>query len=332
MTPDLSNPHDRFFKEVWSRKAVSRDFLNRYLPRAVVNLLDIKTLELTKDSFVDQRLQEYYSDLLYQVRLKDGTPAFAYILLEHKRNPERLTVVQLLRYIVQIWDSPLAQVEGKVILPPVIPVVVCHGDRPWPYGQSLHAIMQLPMALAPYVPEFRYELCDLAGLADAEIKGAVLLRVAMLTLKHIADPRLAEQLPELFGLLAELAGKRTALEYLKTLLVYLSMAATHVEESDIEQALATGLPKLKEKVMPTIAENWLERGRAEGRVEGRAEGHAEGRLEGERQMLVRLLEMRFGPLPEHYRTRIDAADQALLTRWSARLWIAQTLQNILEPE
>ena len=68
--------------------------------------------------------------------------------------------------------------------------------------------------------------------------------------------------------------------------------------------------------MPTIAETWLE----------------QGRLEGERQMLIRLLEMRFGPLPEHYRTRIDAADEALLTRWSARLWIAQKLQDILEPE
>ena len=42
MTPDLGNPHDRFFKEVWSRKAVSRDFLCRYLPRAVVNLLDLR--------------------------------------------------------------------------------------------------------------------------------------------------------------------------------------------------------------------------------------------------------------------------------------------------
>ena len=80
--------------------------------------------------------------------------------------------------------------------------------------------------------------------------------------------------------------------------------------------------------MPTIAENWLEQGRAEGRAEGRTEG----RLEGERQMLVRMLEMRFGPLPERYRTRVETADENLLTKWFARLWTAQKLQDILEPE
>lgn len=48
MIPDLPNPHDRFFKEVWSRKAVSRDFLSRYLPCAVVDLLDLRTLACSK--------------------------------------------------------------------------------------------------------------------------------------------------------------------------------------------------------------------------------------------------------------------------------------------
>lgn len=72
--------------------------------------------------------------------------------------------------------------------------------------------------------------------------------------------------------------------------------------------------------MPTIAETWLEQGRAEGR------------LEGERQMLIRLLDMRFGPLSDRYRTRIEAADETLLTRWSARLWTAHKLQDIFESE
>jgi predicted transposase/invertase (TIGR01784 family) len=330
MTTDLSNPHDRFFKEIWSRKRVSRDFLRHYLPAAVVALLDLNTLELTKDSFIDQRLREYYSDLLYRVQLKDGTAAFVYLLLEHKRRAERLTVVQVLRYIVQIWESPLAQIEGKTVLPPVIPMVVYHGDQPWPYGQSLHAILALPAELTPYVPEFRYELCDLAGLADADIKGAVLLRVALLVMKHIADPRLAEQLPEIFGLLRTLAEKPTALGYLETLLRYLAAAATRLTEPDIQQALAEILPTLEEKLMPTIAETWLERGRAEGRVEGRVEGRTEGRLEAERYILIHLLEKRFGPLPAPYRVCIAAADSETLLHWSEQVLSAQQLQDIFE--
>jgi len=69
----------------------------------------------------------------------------------------------------------------------------------------------------------------------------------------LADPRLAEQLPEIFGLLRTLAEKPTALEYLETLLRYLAAAATRLTEPDMQQALADILPTLEEKLIPTIA-------------------------------------------------------------------------------
>ena len=37
---DLSNPHDRFFKETFSRIEVARDLLANYLPPEVVAILD----------------------------------------------------------------------------------------------------------------------------------------------------------------------------------------------------------------------------------------------------------------------------------------------------
>ena len=38
---DITNPHDRFFKEVLSREEVARDFLIHYLPSDVVDLFDM---------------------------------------------------------------------------------------------------------------------------------------------------------------------------------------------------------------------------------------------------------------------------------------------------
>ncbi|MBC2695761.1 MAG: Rpn family recombination-promoting nuclease/putative transposase [Desulfobacteraceae bacterium] len=49
---DIINPHDRFFKEVLSRKEVARDFILHYLPADIVVLLDVDSLEIRKDSFV----------------------------------------------------------------------------------------------------------------------------------------------------------------------------------------------------------------------------------------------------------------------------------------
>jgi predicted transposase/invertase (TIGR01784 family) len=105
MTTELSNPHDRFFKEVWSRKDISHDFLRCYLPKEGVALLDLKSLALVKGSFVDPPLRENHSDRLYRLRLKTGEPVLAHVLLEHKRQAKRATPLQLLGYIVPIWQE-----------------------------------------------------------------------------------------------------------------------------------------------------------------------------------------------------------------------------------
>ncbi len=86
----------------------------------IVDLLDLDSLELTQDSFVDRRLRQHYSDLLYRLKFKDGRPGFVYFLLEHKRSPKRFTALQLLRYRVQIWEKALAQGIGTEGLPPII--------------------------------------------------------------------------------------------------------------------------------------------------------------------------------------------------------------------
>ena len=77
---DIANPHDKFFKEVLSREEIARDFMIHYLPSDVVDLFDMTSLEIRKDSFVDNTLKEYFSDLLYCVDTKDGGSSYVYVL------------------------------------------------------------------------------------------------------------------------------------------------------------------------------------------------------------------------------------------------------------
>lgn len=320
MTTELSNPHDRFFKEVWSRKDIGRDFLRRYLPKEVVALLDLKSLTLVKGSFVDPQLREYHSDLLYRLRLKTGEPVLAHVLLEHKRDAKRATPLQLLGYLVRIWQDMVEQGQAGGRLPPIIPIVVYHGDTPWPYGQTLHSALPFPILLARYQPDFEYVLCDLSRLDAADIQGNALLRATLLTMKYIADPQLADLLPEIFGLLAVFGEQRTVLGYLETLLRYLATAATTLRPVDVRRALTQVLPTLEERIMPTMAETWLE--------EGRVEGRAQAVQAGERRVLLRLLELRFGKVPKTYQARLATADADTLLFWSERVLFAQRLADV----
>ena len=69
----------------------------------------------------------------------------------------------------------------------------------------------------------------------------------------------------------------------------------------------------------------LEEGIGVGRIEGRVEGRGEGMAE----LLVVLLQARFGPLPEHQRGRIEAADPQTLVRWAARAAEAASVDVLL---
>ena len=64
--PSFRNPHDRFFKELFARQENARDLLQLYLPPDLVALLDLSSLEITRDSFIDPNLQSHFSALLYK--------------------------------------------------------------------------------------------------------------------------------------------------------------------------------------------------------------------------------------------------------------------------
>ena len=95
----ISNPHDKFFKEVLSRQEAAVDFVVHYLPKNITSLLDVDSLEISKDTFVDKELASHLSDLLYHVDLKEKGSICVYLLFEHKSFVEPFICLHLLRYM-----------------------------------------------------------------------------------------------------------------------------------------------------------------------------------------------------------------------------------------
>jgi len=266
--PELANPHDKFFKEALTQPDAAREFLRYYLPAEVATLLDLSNLRLVKDSFVDETLQEHFSDLLYEVRLLDGRDAYVYVLFEHKSYADPLVAFQVLRYMVRVWDYGLRQ-RGQ--LWPILPVVVYHGAARWPVAVDFHALFDLPEAVKPFVPDYRYWLCDLTAYSDAELQGAVALRVALLTLKHILREDVHERLPDVLALWRILAQQKTGLGYLEAILRYLVTGTDKLTERELWETLAAVAPE-GEELMSTIAQHWIEVGEQRGERKGLLDG------------------------------------------------------------
>ncbi len=316
-TMALSNPHDRFFKEIFSRQEAARDFLQHYLPPEVRDHLDLSSLEISKDSFIDPELQEHFSDLLYKVTWRGGPETYIYLLFEHKSYPDPLIAWQLLSYSVKIWQQDRKQQQP---FRPILPLVVYHGQQGWSVALHFTALFdELPDALRPFVPEFRYWLCDLSQYSEVEIKakveGTVILQVVLLLLKYIWQDDVRERLKEMMDLLRELGQQETGLEYIRTILSYVSGATDKITAAELEEIVIEAFSE-GEALMPTIAEQWIEQGRTEGLEEGREEGREEGQRETEMRLLRRFLQHRFGISLDHFDKQLKTLGLAALTQLS----------------
>jgi predicted transposase/invertase (TIGR01784 family) len=98
------HPHYRFFKDLFSRRNAAEDFIRHYLPTEIIEWLVQEFLVICKDSFIDEALAGHYTDLLYQITLKSQQNAYIYLLFEHESLPEPRIGLDLLRYLVNIWD------------------------------------------------------------------------------------------------------------------------------------------------------------------------------------------------------------------------------------
>ncbi len=287
MTDAIINPHDRFFKATFSRRETALSFLQTYLPPELAQTFDFSSFEISKDSFVDSELKEHFSDILYKTGLQSGGQACIYILFEHKSYQDKLAAFQILKYMVKIWEQQRRQNEEQKLkqkypLKPIFPLLVYHGKEDWKVGLNFVAIFDqadLPDVLRPYVPDYEYWLYDLSQYSDEEIKGEVISRLGTLLLKYIYRDDLLEALRRILPLLIEVQQKETGLEYIETVLRYLTSGAEKITEAELTEILKEVYAE-GEKLMPTIAQQWIEQGWTKGRQEGRQEGLKEGLEKG----------------------------------------------------
>jgi predicted transposase/invertase (TIGR01784 family) len=245
--------HNNFFDAFFDEKEVAESFLKEYLPAEITRDLDFTTLQIDKESFVDKKLLKHLSDTLYHIRYKQD-PAYVYFLFEHKsrlkKKKKKLTPFQLLKYLVHIWDRHLRRHKEVENLPPIIPIVIYHGETEWEVSTDFLSLFDVPGCIEKYIPNFRFELFDISHMPDEHIKGAVLLRMLFLTFKYIFNPELLHKLDDIFRLLMDLDRTRGT-EYLEVLLRYLSSSAEHVSMEELRETVDEFFEKGGD-FMPTI--------------------------------------------------------------------------------
>ena len=263
--------------------------MESYLPPAMLARLDLSTLKLEHESFVDAELRKHFSDLLFSVKTTDQDAVFIYLLLEHKSAPEPWVAFQLLRYIVKFWERQHEQ--GCERLPLVIPIVFYHGHERWNVARNLSALIAPTDlgALAKYAVDFEYDLRDISLRTGEEIKGKTKLRVGLELLRFIFSDVLEQRLPEIFRPLRELS-RADAIEFMRPVLAYLSAARKKLNREKVREAMENVFPPMEFNKEAVFIQEWME----------------EGKHDGVSALTLRLLQRRFGALDEATELQIRA--------------------------
>ncbi|QTA86181.1 Rpn family recombination-promoting nuclease/putative transposase [Desulfonema magnum] len=272
----ITNIHDKFFQETFTRQEIAKSFLRHYLPKSLLSNLDMRTLNIIKDSFIDRELREHFSDILYTARFRN-TDLYIYLLFEHKSYRENPEALQILRYKVRIWEQYVKKHPKARKVPPTFSMLLYHGKSRWTVSRKFQTIVEQSndRLLKKYVPEFRYKLCDISHLPDDKIRGDVLGRIVLLVAKYVFRPDLREKLPQILSLFHAVADRRTAFEILEVLLRYVVRATEKFDENDIREIVEQS--SIGEDIMQTFIDKYIS--------------------QEEIRLLLRLMEARFGKLP-----------------------------------
>jgi len=285
----VHNPHDLFFKRIFSDIRIARDFLWNYLPQEAVEIVDLDYLTPEKSSYVDENLKESLSDMLYKTKIK-GQDGYIYILFEHKSYNDPRVLLQLLKYILSIWEEKYNIKTNK--LPIIIPLVIYNGENKWNIETKLinliEGIEELPEIMKQYIPTYQYEIYDFSPEEKLGIVGLANLK-AILQTTRVARVRRGEKFDEelrrAFELLVGIKDKKTFNELFESCMLYLMYTRDDINIEKVKEVAKKVMDERGELIM-TIAEKL--------KNEGMEKGIEKGKLEGERELIIEILNQRFG--------------------------------------
>lgn len=309
----MASDDDTAYKQLFAHPEMVRDLLLGFVPGTWVRQLDVTSFERVSGSYVSDGGQQRHSDMVWKARLS-GEWIYLYLLLEFQSRSDPWMALRMQVYVGLLYQDLVKRHElpKPFQLPPVFPVVLYNGERPWSASTSLSdMVAPLPSDLQPLQAAQRYVLVDQRRLSSEALSGlsncaAIAFRIDRLRGEQEVTDELEKwrlMRPSTPDLTLDMGIVLWAANRLRG--VRLRRMINRSDVSTEDKAMHVTYFDLLKEVM---------------RQEAMLDVHRD-RL---RQMLIK----RFGPLSLRLDKRIERAQMEDLDRWFDRLFDAKTVREI----
>ena len=245
-------------------------------PVELTKKIDLCTLKLENAGFIDEELKEYYADLVFTCTYQDKERIKVTLLLEHKSTKERYPHMQLLKYLLKMWEQDIKQLavdswqEQEAVgrrqrdkkLTPVIPVIIYHGKGKWQYKSFQEYFPGAGRDLARFIPGFDYILLDISDYDDKKIFTTFV--------RDVTGKEDEEKVNKFMEVSVRYLLMSAGIAQEKIIKIFYSISKKYGET-----AMTTGM-----KLINQGLQQGLQQGRQEGLQEGLQQGKQEGLQEG----------------------------------------------------
>ncbi|MGV7210206.1 Rpn family recombination-promoting nuclease/putative transposase [Oxalobacteraceae bacterium A2-2] len=346
----MNSPHDHLYKQLFSHPELVRELLRGFVPQDWAQRLELDALERVNASYVGRHGAQRHDDLVWRVRL-DGDWLYLYLLLELQARPERWMALRMQVYVGLLCQDLVRQrkLTRGGMLPPVLPVVLYHGARPWRAPTDLsHLMLPAPQGLEGLQPRQRYLLIDGAtAVEDGSTRSnlvaalfhlirardqAALERTLVRFVEHLRNPEMLHVRDSLlrwldFILNAQAFETKVTVETNEGGEIMLDRKWRDMEDFYQWQAHQMGLEKGLENGLKKGLEKGLEQGLEHGLEQGWEQGLEQGRSQV-RQMLRDWFASAGLPLTAQIGRRIDAAALPQAVQWMCLLAQGRSVEQV----
>lgn len=245
-------------------------------------------------------------DVPLLVEWPDGRREAILFVVEEESDPGRFSIHRLAHYCLDL--SEMFETHR------VVPVVIFLHSGNYPRELILGGDHQKYLW-------FSFQSCMLPELPYEKYRESqnIVARLNLPNMRYVPEQKVDVYAHAVKGLRQLEPEPEKCLKYLDFIDIYADL-------DDKEYKLYVHQYPEEAEVMSSFAERF----RQEGMQQGMQQGRQEGRQEGEAEVLLRLMSMKFGQVPEDKKRLVESADSEKLLRWSERILTAKSLDEVLQ--
>ena len=265
---------------------VARQFLVAHLPEHVKNKIDLESLKLEKESFIEENMKNSIGDVLFSVKSGDRD-TYIYIIIEHQSKPDHWMALRLFKYMINICDRYLTLNPKSKKLPLIYPMVFYNGKRQYNAEKNLWNLFEDPACAKEFWTE-DHKVINVSEIPDEAFQERPWSGFMEFSMKYIRDPSLLEKWKKMVHFLSNVKVE-VGRDYIGMILRYTLTGMAEDDRMSFKKLIQDHLDQEEgEEIMLTAAQAiWLE-----GAESGVAQGVAKGMAQERENLAIRMLSAR----------------------------------------